>query len=185
MRSYILELCPTGVGLEYYNDNKVRWNQNDAGVDLFVVEDVNVKRHQSALVSLGVSARLICKKSGKDVHFYLNPRSSIFKSGIIMANSVGVIDKGYRGELKGPVVAFIEEANIKAGTRLFQVVSPNMDPIMEVRIVESLPETERGSGGFGSTGLDVAKTSKSDPTASYPSQDGKSGTQEHLAFPQM
>ena len=185
MRSYILELCPTSAGVEYYKDNKVRWNQNDAGIDLFVVEDVNVKRHQTALASLGVSARLICKESGKDVHYYLNARSSIFKSGVLMANSVGVIDKGYRGELKGPVVAFVEEANIKAGTRLFQVISPNMDPIVDVRIVESLPETERGSGGFGSTGLDVVKTSKSDPTTSYPSQDGKSGTQEHLAFPQM
>ena len=153
MRSYILELCPTGVGAEFYKDDKVRWNQNDAGVDLFVVEDFMVKRDQTALISLGVSARLICKKSGKEVHYYLNPRSSIFKTGVIMANSIGVIDKGYRGELKGPVVAFIEEAHIKAGSRLFQVISPNMDPIVEVRIVDSLPETERGAGGFGSTGI--------------------------------
>jgi dUTP pyrophosphatase len=149
---YTLELCPTPEGREFYT-NGVRWSPHDAGVDLFVVENASICRHQPYLLSLGVSARLINQTTGKDVHYQLAPRSSIFKSGIVMGNSIGIIDKGYRGELKAPVVAFVETANISAGTRLFQIITPNMDPITEVRIVESLPETERGSGGFGSTGV--------------------------------
>jgi dUTP pyrophosphatase len=150
MRSYILELCPTDVGRDFYKT--VRWSAEDAGVDLYVVEDATIKRFEPALLPLGVSARLIDAKTGADVHYNLVPRSSIFKSGVTMANSVGIIDKGYRGELKAPVIAFVEEVTIKAGARLFQIVSPNMDAIMNVKIVERLPETERGVGGFGSTG---------------------------------
>lgn len=150
MRSYILELCPTDAGREFYKT--VRWNSEDAGVDLYAVEDTSIKRFETALIALGVSARLVDVKTGADVHYTLVPRSSIFKSGVTMANSVGIIDKGYRGELKGPVICFVEETKIAAGTRVFQIVSPNMDPIVDVRIVESLPETVRGSGGFGSTG---------------------------------
>jgi dUTP pyrophosphatase len=150
MRSYILELCPTEDGREFYKT--VRWSKEDAGVDLYIIKDIVIKRYDTALLPLGVSARLIDAKTGKDVHYTLAPRSSIFKSGVLMANSVGIIDKGYRGELKAPVIGFVEETKITAGTRLFQIVSPNMDSITDVRIVEKLPESLRGSGGFGSTG---------------------------------
>jgi len=152
MRSYILEILPTGAGCEFYGEGKIRWSPHDAGVDLFVSEDAVIKRYESRLLHLGISARLVCKETGADSHYLLTPRSSSYKSGIIMTNSVGVIDKGYRGELMAPVVAFLEKADIKAGTRLFQIVAPNLDPIVDVRFVDSLPSTERGSGGFGSTG---------------------------------
>lgn len=152
MPTYILELCPVSdVGRAYYAHG-VRQAEGDAGVDLFVVEPAEVKRYAHALLSLGVAARLINQETGKDSHFQLVPRSSIFKTGIIMANSVGIIDKSYRGELKAPVLAFTECATVAAGARLFQIIAPNMDSITEVRMVESLPETSRGSGGFGSTG---------------------------------
>lgn len=151
MPTYILELCPTPAGREFY-EKGVRWSADDAGVDLFVVDNSVLKRYENTLLPLGVSARLINQESGEDSHYQLVPRSSIFKSGVIMANSVGIIDKGYRGELKAPVIAFAETATISAGMRLFQIISPTMEPITEVRIVNSLPETARGSGGFGSTG---------------------------------
>jgi dUTP pyrophosphatase len=132
--------------------NGVRASSEDAGVDLFVVEDASLKRYENTLLSLGVAGRLVNQSNGTDSHFQLVPRSSIFKTGVVMANSVGIIDKGYRGELKAPVVAFKEVASIAAGTRLFQIIAPNMDPITEVRIVTELPQTVRGTGGFGSTG---------------------------------
>jgi dUTP pyrophosphatase len=73
----------------------------------------------------------------------------------MMTNSQGVIDKTYRGTLKAPVTLVSREAlgdQTFEGIRLFQIVAPDMGDIVEVRIVESLSETARGSGGFGSTG---------------------------------
>ena len=70
-----------------------------------------------------------------------------------MANSMGIIDSTYRGEL---IVALDNISNefvtIEAGKRLFQICSCDLTPFERVEKVDSLDETERGSGGFGSTG---------------------------------
>ena len=69
-----------------------------------------------------------------------------------MANSIGVIDSGYRGELMVPVDnPTDDDYMIKPGERLFQIILPNLEEF-EVEIVDELSETERGDGGFGSTG---------------------------------
>lgn len=88
------------------------------------------------------------------VHYRLVPRSSIYKSGYMMANSEGIIDRTYRGILKAPVVFMgnTEHPGIWAGNRYFQIVAPDLGWIYSVRVVDSLPSTERGEGGFGSTG---------------------------------
>jgi dUTP pyrophosphatase len=96
---------------------------------------------------------MVRENTNEAVHYWLAPRSSIYKTGHIMANSMGVIDNTYRGTLKAPVVALTEGASgFKAGDRHFQIVAPDMGWISEVRTVRSLPESERGEGGFGSTG---------------------------------
>ena len=69
-----------------------------------------------------------------------------------MANSPGIIDKSYRGELKAPVWSLTGQSHIKQGDRIFQIVAPDMGWIRHVRMVESMPGTVRGAGGFGSTG---------------------------------
>jgi dUTP pyrophosphatase len=69
-----------------------------------------------------------------------------------MANSTGIIDKSYRGELKAPVWSMTGNSNVNVGDRLFQIVAPDMGWIRNIRLVDSLPETSRGVGGFGSTG---------------------------------
>ena len=96
--------------------------------------------------------------------YYLYPRSSIVKTPFRLSNSVGIIDSGYRGEIMA-VVDNIDSANndMKACirkymtpmTRMFQICSPTLEPFL-VEIVdteEALGSTERGNGGFGSTGL--------------------------------
>ncbi len=96
--------------------------------------------------------------------YYLYPRSSIIKTPFRMANSVGIIDAGYRGEIMA-VVDNIDAANNDMKTcierhmprlsRVFQICAPSLEPFF-VRIVEHESElgmTERGSGGFGSTGV--------------------------------
>ena len=97
--------------------------------------------------------------------YYLYPRSSIVKTPFRLSNSVGIIDSGYRGEIMA-VVDNIDSANndMKACirkymtpmTRMFQICSPTLEPFF-VEIVDTEEalgsSTERGNGGFGSTGL--------------------------------
>lgn len=127
----------------------------NAGFDLVAAES-----HQGTLggpahlLDLGVRAMLVSVRTREPVHYWLLPRSSIYKTGHMMANSVGVIDAGYRGILKAPVVCTtIAGTGFKAGERYFQIVAPDMGQILHVERVKSLPGSERGEGGFGSTGL--------------------------------
>jgi len=143
--------------MEKYGFWTVTDNPENAGVDLFVSEDVEVGQ-DTVLLKHGVKARMVNNETGEDVHYWLVPRSSIFKSGVMMANSIGVIDRTYRGPVMGPIqstqvrygAAVVQ--NIKRGQRLFQIVAPDMGPIKYVMLVDSLPESRRGDGGFGSSG---------------------------------
>ena len=129
-----------------------RTNEN-AGVDLFTAETRTGPVGETYLLDLGTKAMMTSDDTGMTVHYWLAPRSSIFKSGHIMANSMGVIDSSYRGPLKAPVVAVKEDAvGFKAGERHFQILAPDMGYIREIKKLNSLPETVRGSGGFGSSG---------------------------------
>ena len=82
------------------------------------------------------------------------PRSSMYKSGIMLTNSVGIIDRTYRGVIKAPVTNLNEHTypNVVKGTRVTQLCAPDLGHIREIKIVNNLLETARGSGGFGSTG---------------------------------
>ncbi len=152
---YILELCPiVDSTKEFYNDVYHRANDN-AGFDLHASNVITVY-DKVEFIPFGVKARMLKSIDGCeliDTHYWLVPRSSIYKSGLIMANSVGVIDASYRGELKAPVWSMTGNSKVEKGDRLFQIVAPDMGHISEVRIVSSLPESKRGEGGFGSSGL--------------------------------
>jgi dUTP pyrophosphatase len=126
---------------------------DNAGIDLYCVEDVVVKSGEMVLLKLGVRGRLVCVESGEQHHYYLYPRSSISKKGLVMANSVGIIDRTYRGELLGAVRNVTSnDVLVGRGERLFQIVAPNMGHIQETVGWDALDETVRGDGGFGSTG---------------------------------
>ena len=136
----------------YYEKLIKEFTLDNAGIDLMTCETWNGS--STHLLNLGVSAMLEKTETGEVIHYWLLPRSSIYKTGYIMANSVGVIDKTYRGILKAPVVCVggYGSKGFVVGDRHFQIVAPDMGPIKKVIIVDSLPETVRGAGGFGSTG---------------------------------
>ena len=133
----------------------------NAGFDLYASANVHVEQIPK-FIPFGIKCRLLKVQPmpygtsneyyKTDSHFWLAPRSSIFKSGLMMANSMGVIDKSYRGELQAPVWSMTGNSTISRGDRLFQIVAPDMGWIRHVRMVESMPGTTRGAGGFGSTG---------------------------------
>jgi len=139
----------------YYNFKERYFIDNaNAGFDLISMEASN-GRH-TYLSDLGVRAAMTLGDTltpETTVHYRLVPRSSIYKTGYMMANSEGIIDRTYRGVLKAPVVAVGQlPVGLSSGDRHFQIVAPGEGWIYCVRIVDSLPTTLRGEGGFGSTG---------------------------------
>lgn len=158
---YRLELLVTEQGAPFYPEAGTveKLSQDNAGYDLKVVTD-QPPSTVATLVPLGVKARMVQftpmddgVELVEDSHFTLEPRSSIYKTGFIMANSRGIIDRSYRGQLMAPVLSVGSKVTtIEKGTRLFQIIAPALGYIKEVAYVDSLPETVRGEGGFGSTG---------------------------------
>ena len=157
---YELEILLLDNTNTYYNTEYNRSDSN-AGFDVHSTEDVHIEQTPQ-FIPFGIVARLLKVEQmpggtsndylKTDSHFWLTPRSSIYKTGLMMANSIGVIDKSYRGELKAPVWSMTANSDVVKGDRLFQIVAPDMGWIRNIRIVESMPGTQRGAGGFGSTG---------------------------------
>ena len=81
----------------------------------------------------------------------LFPRSSVYKTGQYLTNSVGVIDSGYRGEIMLKFTRPAIDSQYKVGDRVGQII---VIPYPQVKFeeVEDLGSTDRGQGGFGSTG---------------------------------
>ena len=143
----------------WYKDTKGGETYYDSGVDLYCPEDIVIQPGEMKKIDLGIQCAAYTN-DGKPCGFYLYPRSSIVKTPLRLANSVGIIDSGYRGNIIAAVdhVKFgegMEEAwgaySVERGQRLFQLCAPNLEEI-RVRVVESLDDTRRGSGGYGSTG---------------------------------
>ena len=128
----------------------------DAGFDLFTPNNVNCVSTEWNKVDFGVqcSATMICE-SGKTFNtgFYIYPRSSTgSKTTLRLANSVGIIDSGYRGNLMSVFDCARADYSISQYDKVVQVCAPGLVPIY-VEIVDFLgEETVRGAGGFGSTG---------------------------------
>lgn len=126
----------------------------DSGFDLYIpYEEVSI----NGVITINHKIQCAVYCNGKPSAYYLYPRSSISKTPFIMANSVGIIDSGYRGDIISKVHN-LQYENIKGhytfqnGVRLFQLCTPTLEPWDSVNIVDSLDKTERGNGGFGSTG---------------------------------
>lgn len=86
--------------------------------------------------------------------YYLYARSSIYKTNFCLANNVGIIDAGYRGNVCAALHNTVSNSysQVKMGTRMTQICMPDLSPNFHVRLVNKLTPTKRGSGGFGSTG---------------------------------
>ena len=128
-----------------------RATDGSAGADLFACldEDVTVEPGGRVLIPTGIAIAIPDKGYGG----FVFPRSSVAsKHGVSLSNCVGVIDSDYRGEVKIPVINHGSEAyTIRNGDRIAQLV---MLPVIlpEFEETDFLGETERGEGGFGSTG---------------------------------
>ena len=124
-------------------------NPSDAGADLYASETVTLAPGQRALVGTGTAIALPERTVG-----LVAPRSGLAaKHGITIVNAPGVIDSGYRGEVKVSLLNTdaSETYVVNAGDRIAQLLVVPI-PAVEFVPVEELPDGERGEAGFGSTG---------------------------------
>ena len=120
----------------------------DAGVDLSAREPAKLEAGDRATIPTGIAVAIPYGYAGLVV-----PRSGLAaRHGISVVNAPGLIDSGYRGEIQVALINLgAEPFIIERGDRIAQlVVIPVSEP--EFTVVEELPESGRGSGGFGSTG---------------------------------
>ena len=125
-----------------------RGSPNSAGLDLYADSDVLVSSGASVMLGTGIAIEIPQGHVG-----LVAIRSSVGKAGVALANSVGVIDSDYRGEIKLCLTYTAGNGGhyIRKGQAIAQLV---VMPYLHVELVEvdALSTTERGAGGFGSTG---------------------------------
>jgi dUTP pyrophosphatase len=142
--------------INFYKNQIDNLTEN-SGFDLVATEDLTLtSENPTGLLSLGVKCAPTFNSG-----YYLYPRSSIFKTPVRMANSVGIIDMNYRGEIKAPVdfnhlLYNYHSYTIKKGTKLFQLCHPSLIPVKYTLVDDNLlSSTTRDTNGFGSTGQTI------------------------------
>jgi dUTP pyrophosphatase len=121
--------------------------EGDAGMDLTITREIE---NTTFSVSYGFGISLEIPEGFVG---YIFPRSSVRNTELILSNSVGVIDSGYRGELQATFKKTngLDSFKYQVGDRGAQIVIMPV-PYVEFQEVEELSSTERGEGGFGSSG---------------------------------
>jgi dUTP pyrophosphatase len=161
--SYVLYICPgsaeSAKAYEAVASAYMRkpFGERDAGFDLICPETKTMTGISNKLPQ-GVSAAVYDMERNVFRAYWLLPRSSISKTPMRLANSVGLIDSGYRGIVTAVVDALGKDHTVAAGDRYFQLAAPDLMPFSSIQIVSEIPggPTQRGTGGFGSTGVDVS-----------------------------
>ncbi len=142
-----LRIKPISDSVRKMYENHGHFHDGDAGLDLFIIDEQIIEPGETVRIKLGISCENLDQRP-----YLLMPRSSISKTPLRLCNSIGLIDAGYRGEIMAAVDNVKQEAyEIKPDQRLFQLVSMDGGPIY-FELVDELTQTERGTGGFGSTG---------------------------------
>ena len=151
--------------IESHNRNMEKNYYFDSGFDLFLPDDYIFTTNKGK-IDFEVKCEMITYESLEEhksninevrpTGYFLFPRSSISKKPLMLANSVGLIDSGYRGNIMAVFRYFPEEHEklrykLEKYERLIQIVHPCTYRIF-VELVEELTNSERGNGGFGSTG---------------------------------
>lgn len=119
-----------------------------AGLDLHSIEDVELIPNERKLIGTGLAMEIPIGFEGQ-----VRPRSGLaVKHGITVLNSPGTIDSDFRGEVKVILINHSDKSfMINEGDRIAQLIISSVKQV-EIEEVKELTETERGEGGFGSTG---------------------------------
>jgi dUTP pyrophosphatase len=126
-----------------------RAHPGDAGLDLYALEAASLEPGQRASVGTGIAVEIPPGQAG-----LVLPRSGLSaRHGISLVNAPGLIDTGYRGELRVLLLNTDPQARfvLAAGDRIAQLVLVRVEALDPVE-VDALDDTVRGAGGFGSSG---------------------------------
>ncbi len=129
-----------------------RATSGSAGLDLCACLDapVTIEAGEIKMIPLGITA----EPDREDIALLIYPRSGLSsKYGVSMANCVGVVDSDYRGAWFVPLINHGKEPfTVEHGMRIAQLI-PTSILMPEIEVSDRLSETERGTGGFGSSGI--------------------------------
>jgi len=126
-----------------------RAHRGDAGADLYAAQDLTLAPGERALVGTGIAIALPLGTVG-----LVHPRSGLAaKHGLSVVNTPGTIDADYRGEIKVCLINhdLHQPIEITRGMRIAQLVIQRVE-LVDFAEVDDLDDTERGAGGYGSTG---------------------------------
>ena len=142
-----LKIKPFNKDIHKMYKNHNHFHPGDSGLDIYIIENQIINPGETIRLKLGISCENLDAKS-----YFLMPRSSLSKTPLRLANSVGLIDAGYRGEIMAAVDNIKDFAyQVEIGQRLFQIVAMDGSAI-HFELGDHLSETTRGTDGFGSTG---------------------------------
>ncbi len=151
---YVLNIkpCMDNLDIKKKYEDFIGHHQGDSGIDLFIVNQLTVEPFNVGTIDFEIQCEMYNLETGLLSSYYLVPRSSIANTNFQLANSIGIIDAGYRGNIKAKVRNFnpLESSSLHQLSSYFQIIAPDLKPI-KVNIVDSLTDTTRGTGGFGST----------------------------------
>lgn len=123
-------------------------NYSDVGYDITIIREEKKLLNNVTLYDTGIKFKLKCGYYGEIV-----PRSSLSKSGYILANSIGIIDNSYSGNIFIALMKVVEDApEIKLPFRCCQLIIREQIHVDIIEVSEDFSETTRKEGGFGSTG---------------------------------
>jgi dUTP pyrophosphatase len=128
-------------------------HKGDAGMDVYSAEDKMIKAGEKEIISTGLAFEI---PEGYEIQ--VRPKSGLsLRHGLTLPNAPGTLDSGYRGELK-VVVLNLSDKNYKVekGKKIAQLILAKYEKA-DIEETEELSESERGSKGFGSTGLEKNK----------------------------
>ena len=156
--------------IELYKKHVAKHNKSmktdyfhNAGFDVFIPKEMSFEKEiTSKFIDLEIKTEMLYyeNSSFKNCGYNMHPRSSISKTPLMLANHTGIVDSGYRGTLIG-AFRWLKTTNdndnsynLEKHTRLLQICHPSLCRIIVSLVEESeLSTTERGEGGFGSTGV--------------------------------
>lgn len=141
---YLYMKCLNPDVVEYYE--KIKGYHGDAGINLYNSKIEKIHDNQY-IIDTEIQCEMLYDT--KNVSYYIVPRSSISKTPFRMSNSIGIIDSGYRGNLK-MYVDSLDGSEPELYKSYFQIITPTLDTIWTL-LVDDLTSSERGDNGFGST----------------------------------
>jgi len=149
--------------IEKHNESMKTEHCHNSGFDLFIPKEILFEKEiTSKFIDLEIKTEMFYHDISlfKNCGYNMHPRSSISKTPLMLANHTGIVDSGYRGSLIG-AFRWLKTSNdndtsynLEKHTRLLQICHPSLCRIIVCLVEESeLSTTERGEGGFGSTGI--------------------------------